>query len=261
MTAAEAFHAQRSVGAVSLRMGAGGIIRRRESGAAKVRMPPAENLAMLINTGGGLAGGDDFQFDITAEEGARLAVTGQAAERVYRSLGPAATVRVELTAGAGADLMWLPLESILFNGAALHRRLEAELAPSARLLAVESVVFGRTEMGEAMNLVDFRDRWRIRRGGKLIFADDIALAGPPPASKATLAGAKAMATILLVSDDCERHLQAVRDAFGDRGGASAWDGKLVARVLATDGFSLRKSLIPALAALAGPQGLPKVWSF
>ena len=114
-------------------MGAHGLKRMREAHAAKVRIPQGSHEAILINTGGGLAGGDRFTFTITAEENARLTVTSQAAERVYRSLGPAADVEVRLAAHAGATLMWLPQETILFDGAALTRRITADLAEDAQL--------------------------------------------------------------------------------------------------------------------------------
>jgi urease accessory protein len=259
-TAAE-FHAQRSTGQVILRVELSGLAQAREAGAAKARFPHGGHEAILINTGGGLAGGDDFQFDIEAGTGARLSVTTQAAERVYRTLGPVATVRTSLQVGAHATLHWLPQESILFNSAALHRRLDADVAASSRFLAIESAIFGRAAMGETIMALEFRDRWRIRRDGRLVFAEDAAISGALPISKATLNGAGAMATIVFVAPGSEAMLDAVRTAIGGQGAASSWDGKLVARVLAEDGFALRKAVIPALHALAGEGGLPKVWTF
>ncbi|MGQ0485215.1 MAG: urease accessory protein UreD [Hyphomicrobiales bacterium] len=236
-----------------------GLSRLREAGAAKVRFPEGTQEAVLINTGGGLAGGDEFSFDIAAGAGARLTVTTQAAERVYRTLGPPAVITTTLEAGPGAFLAWLPQETILFDGASLSRNLAAGIAADAALLAVEAVIFGRKEMGEVIRSVALRDRWRIRRGGRLVFADDIAIEGALPRSAATLGGAGAMATLLYVAADAEARLDRLRGAIAG-GGASAWDGKLVARMLAADGFALRKALIPVLGALAGEAALPKVWS-
>ena len=133
---------------------------------AKVRLPGRGHDAILINTGGGLAGGDRFTYEITAEDEGHLTLTSQAAERVYRTLGPAAEVDVRLQAGAKARLMWLPQETILFDGAALTRSISAELSASATLLAVESVILGREAMGEELRHVRLRDRWRIRQEGR-----------------------------------------------------------------------------------------------
>jgi urease accessory protein len=252
---------QRSEGAILLSMGPLGVRRMREAHSAKVRIPHGSREAILINTGGGLAGGDRFSFTVTAEENARLTVTSQAAERVYRSLGPAADVEVTLAAHPGSSLMWLPQETILFDGAALTRRIHADLAEDARFLAVESVILGREAMGETVRQARLHDRWRVRRNGRLIFADDLAFDGPPPGSMATLGEGRAFATVVLVSTQAQHLLDAVRDAIGPRGDASAWSGKLVARLLARDGFELRKSLIPALTLLADGVALPKTWSF
>jgi urease accessory protein len=53
----------------------------------------------------------------------------------------------------------------------------------------------------------------------------------------------------------------VRETLGPLSGASAWNGKLIARLLAEDGFLLRKQIICALHALAGVEALPKIWTF
>jgi urease accessory protein len=261
MSEAAAVRHQRSEGSILLSVDAQGLRRMREDGAAKVRLPMGSTEAILINTGGGLAGGDQFCFDIAVEAQGHLTVTSQAAERVYRTLGPAAEVNVTLKAEAGAALNWLPQESILFDGASLSRAITADLASDARFLAVESVVLGREASGETVAHASLRDRWRIRQAGKLIFADDLAFDGPPPASLATLGEARAFATVLLVDAQAEQLVDTVRAAIGSSGSASAWSGKLVARLCARDGFLLRKSLIPALSALNRDGALPKTWSF
>lgn len=260
MMAAEGTRHQRAEGSVLLRTGLHGLVRMREAGSAKVRFPFGGNEAILINTSGGLAGGDRLSLDIGVERAARLSVTTQAAERVYRTLGPAAEVDVSLTAATGAILHWLPQEMILFDGAALTRRIDVDLSAGARFLAAESVVLGRLAMGETVTHACLRDRWRIRRDDQVIFADDLAFDGTPPATRAALGDALAFATILLVDDVAETRLDAVRHAIGASGGASAWNGKLVARLAARDGFELRKALIPALSVLAQGVPLPKVWS-
>ncbi len=261
MSEAAAIRHQRSEGSIGLSAGPQGLRNLRESGAAKLRLPIGSSEAILINTGGGLAGGDRFRFDIAAEAGARLTVTSQAAERVYRTLGPAATIDVKLKAGAGASLSWLPNESILFDGASLSRSISVDLAVDARFLGVESVVLGRAASGEIVRHAKLNDRWRIARAGKLIFADDLAFEGAPPKTLATLADARAFATIVLADAHAEQFIDRVRAEIGASGSASAWSGKLVARLCARDGFELRKALIPALSVLTGGAGLPKTWSF
>jgi urease accessory protein len=189
-------------------------------------------------------------------------MTTQACEKVYRARDGQAVVSVELEAGPGGRIDWLPQETILFDGAALSRTLEADLAADAALLIVEAVVLGRTAMGETVRRGSLRDRWRIRREGKLVFADDLRLEGPVAEVAAlapTLAGGKAFASLLLVAEDAERFLGPVRAAIGPSGGASAFDGKLFARIIAPDGLSLRRALLPAIAALRDGAPPPRVW--
>jgi urease accessory protein len=257
--------------AVKAEDGATRLARLYQDGCGKIRLPTdhaARGLeAVLINTSGGLTGGDRMSWRADAGAGASLTLTTQACEKVYRARDGRAEVAVSLHAGAGARLDWLPQETILFDGAALARTLEAELAEGARLLVVEAVVLGRTAMGETVRQGTLRDRWRIRREGRLVFADDLRFEGAVAGVAAlapTLAGGKAFASLLLVADEAERWLAPVRAAIGapsagTAGGASAFDGKLFARIVAPDGLSLRRALLPAIAALREGEPCPRVW--
>ena len=252
--------------AVAADAGATRLARLYQDGCGKIRLPRdarAEGLeAVLINTAGGVTGGDRLAWAAEAGPGARLTLTTQACEKVYRARDGAAEVRTTLTLDEGARLDWLPQETILFDGGALSRTLEADLAADARLLAVEAVVLGRTAMAETVGAGSLRDRWRIRREGRLLFADDLRLEGPVAdlaARAAVLGGARAFASLLLVDDHAARLLEPLRAALGPLGGASAFDGRLFARVAAADGFALRRVLMPALTLLRGGAPLPRVW--
>jgi urease accessory protein len=261
---------QRADGAASvsfaLRQGESRLARLHQRGSAKIRLPKVAvgepPNAILINTAGGLTGGDRMQVAVATEEGCRAVVTTQACERVYRSAGGAASVETHLAVGPGARIDWLPQETILFDGSALVRRLDADLAPGARFLACESLLFGRAAMRETMHSFSVHERWRIRRDGKLLFADDLRFGDADAAllaDPAILDGAGAMATILLVDEEAERFLDSVRDVIGAAGGASAWNGRLLARLTAADGMALRAALIPALAVLLDGAALPQAW--
>ena len=266
---------QRARGAAMVRVraelgGATRLERLFQDGCAKIRLPRSAQVAavgaegveaVLINTSGGMTGGDRLAWSAEAGAGARLTLTTQACEKIYRAQDDRAEVAVALNAGSGALIEWLPQETILFDGGALERRLEADLASGARLLAVEAVVLGRTAMGERVRRGLLRDRWRIRRAGRLVFAEELRLDGDLAGLSArptALAGACAFATLLWVADEAEAALPAVRAALGPGGGASAFDGKLVARIVAKDGLALRRALLPALEALRG-HPLPRVW--
>lgn len=239
--------------------------RLYQEGCSKIRTPRDPDAhsfeAVLINTAGGLTGGDRLRWAATAGEDSQLSLATQACERVYRSAGGPAEVQVRLRGEARSKLLWLPQETIIFDGGELERSFEADLGPGASLLAVEAVVLGRTAMGEQVRRGRLRDRWRVRREGRLIFADEIRLEGSVAeiaSAPAVLAGAKTFASVLFASPDAETKLPEVRAAIGPYGGASAFDGKLFARLTATDGFTLRRALVPTLEAL-GAAPLPRVW--
>jgi len=240
--------------------------RLYQEGAAKIRLPHSgcrHAEAVLINTAGGMTGGDRLIWRIDAAAGVEAVVTTQACDKIYRSLdGPPATVETRISLGAGARLDWLPQETILFDRSALKCSLEVALAADAVFLAVEAAVFGREAMGETVERAAFHDRWRIHRQGRLIFADDLRFEGPVSAllARSAVGGrARALATILLVAPHAERRLEPLHAAMPGFA-ASAFDGKLLARFVARDAYNLRQRLVPALELLSAGQRLPKAWA-
>lgn len=238
-----------------------------QSGSYKALFPHGSSAALqsvVLNTAGGVTGGDRFHLTATAGAGSQHVLTTQAAERIYRAQpGEIGQVRTTLTVEDGARLDWLPQETILFDHAALNRRLEGEVAENARLLIVEPLVFGRKAMGEIVNFGHLEDVWRIKRGGELIFADALRIDGAVQDKLGQAAigqGARAMASLLLVAPDADLALDRVRAALGPKGGASVIrPGVLFARCLAVDGFELRRHIIPAIQALSGAD-IPKTWT-
>src|ERR1044072_2053074 len=234
--ASATFAANRAQGAVRFDVRRqDGVTRRgslHESGSLRVRFPSpeAEGLSgVFVNTAGGIAGGDRFDIAIAAGEGTRLTLTTAAAEKVYRAPGAAAHLGIALRAEAGAHLAWLPQETILFDRARVARRIDIDLAEDASLLLCEIVVFGRAAMGEKMRHGEFVDRWRLRRGGRLVFAETIRLDGDfgeKLARPAVAKGGAAIGTALIVPGD-EALGEGIREgweAFGGGGGVSCWRG-------------------------------------
>jgi urease accessory protein len=264
------FAANRAFGSVAFSVkSVAGKTRRaevHEAGSLRVRCPgaPAAELeAVLINTAGGVAGGDRFELDIAAGQGTRLVVTTAAAEKVYRTLGPHSEISVKLDVAAGATLSWLPQETILFDRARLSRSIDVSLAADGRLFLAEAIVFGRTGMGEAVEAGAAFDRWRVRRDGKLIYAESMRLDSAIAARLAEPAvakGAIAVATVLLVPGDeaAIEKVRALQDQFIGEVGASAWNGIAAVRLCATDGAALRHDLLHVMTALRG--SLPRIWT-
>jgi urease accessory protein len=264
------FAANRAVGSIALSVkNVAGKTRRDhvdESGSLRVRCPgsPARELeAVIINTGGGAAGGDRFDFDFTAGEATSLVVTTAAAEKVYRTLGPATNIRVTLDVAAGATLSWLPQETILFDRARLSRTIDVTVAPDARLFLAEGIVFGRSGMGETVDEGALFDRWRVRQGGRLIYAETVRLDGAIStrlAEPAAARGGIAVATVLVVPGEqaAVNAVRATQDQFIGEVGASAWNGIAAVRLCAADGAALRHDLVHVMTALRG--SLPRIWT-
>ncbi len=265
--------AQRAFGALDLAFarapeGRTGPRKLRQEGALKVRLPAVHEgppQAIVLNTAGGLTGGDRLEMTVTLEPGAALCVSGQACEKLYKAAGGEATVATHLSVAAGASLEWLMQPAILFDGSALNRSLTVDMAGDASLLAVEALVFGRTAMAEQVRSGRVSENWRIRRDGKLIYADALRLDGDIQSAldrPFVLGGQAATASILYAGNDAAVRRDGLREALdildGCTGGASAWNGLLAVRLVAPDGYTLTRALVDVLTCFRDAP-LPRPW--
>ena len=235
-----------------------------QAGSLKLVFPrSADFTGVLVNTAGGITGGDRFRTQAEVLAQGQLSLTTQAAERAYKARpGETGTVRTDLTARAGARLRWLPQETILFDGCALDRRMRVALDGDARALLVEPLVLGRAAMGEGQVRGSMRERIEIFRDGRCFFRDSWWLSGDLTdlmTRPGLGGGATAMASLVLVHPHAEALLEPVRALLPETGGASLRGRDLlVARCLAADGYTLRKALLPILDLLTH-NTLPTCW--
>jgi urease accessory protein len=227
----------------------------RMAGSLKALFPRARRglEALLVNTAGGITGGDRFSIVAEAGPGSDLTLTSQAAERVYRSSSGAGRVDTVLRAGPGARLSWLPQELIFFDGGALRRSLHVDLSSDARLLMVEPIVFGRQAMGETISTGQFSDRIRIDCAGVPLYRDALQIDQDFArvfARRAGLNGSIALASVVCVGPEVDGHLKRLREMLPATGGVSLpGPNVLCVRIVAADGFELRRSLVPVLEHL------------
>ena len=234
-------------------------------------MRGADCETVLINTGGGIVGGDRLKIDVAVSgPGAIVTLSTAAAEKLYRSVDVGASVVTTLAVNAGAALYWLPQETILFEGAHLRRSLAVNLEAGARFVGIETIVFGRFAHGEVVRAGLLRDGWRVRRSGRLVFADETLVATPIETALARPAiggGARATSLILASGEGIEDLLDPLRTtvasfADGDQaveGGASIRDGMLTARLISRSSERLRLCVVDALRVLR-PGPLPRTWA-
>jgi urease accessory protein len=229
------------------------------------------NEAVFINTAGGVAGGDRLDADVTALAGATIALTSQAAERIYGALDKPARISTTLTACAAAKLAWCPQETIVFDRARLRRETRIAFSAGAELLALEWIVLGRAAHGEAVAAGSLVDSWRVEQNGRLVWADTLRINDdvlPHLRRSALLADFTAIATLVYVGPDPKNRLECLRDwaaALGCRSAATAVGGLIVVRFAAADGFTLRTGLRHILDQFdrtfgPGPFRVPKMWS-
>jgi urease accessory protein len=294
---------QRNRGAAHVVIGPAGLVDLYQKPPCRALFPRVEKgeppAAVMVTTSGGMTGGDRIDYEVKVLAGGRATLTTQAAEKIYRSLGDDAEMAVSLEVGAGGYLEWLPQENILFNHSRFVRHTHVELDPTATLLAVEAVVFGRTAHGESVTDCVLHDAWRIRVGGKLRWADGLSLDGETIGmlhDPYAFGGALAVATVVVYAPDCAARLETARallekalkketksaleadgvlepqpsprdtctQAATLRAGVTLVNGLLVARFAGRDTAELRGALMEYLtvlrAELAGlPPRLPRVW--
>jgi len=232
-------------------------------------------LAVLLTTSGGLVAGDRLDIAVRLTTGAAAHVTSSAAEKIYRSLGPTTAIRQSFSVAAGATLEFLPLETILFDGARLCRETTIDLGPGAGFLGGDILVFGRRARGEGFTKGFLREVWQVRRDGRLVWGDALHLEddlagviGDP----ACFDGAAAFATMILAPSgrdprgflDHARTIQSASATGSLRSGVTAVAGLVIARWLAADAAALRRAYMDLAchlrqAAMGLPPRIPRLW--
>ena len=240
----------------------------KETGGYRLKFPHAHVCeAIIVNTGGGMAGGDHLNVRLDLGENAHVMCSTQSAEKIYRSDGAVSMIVNRLHLADHAHLVWLPQETILFDRARLRRQLNVNMASSAQFLACEILVLGRHAMGETLQDAELVDHWDIFRDEHLVYAERLRLQGDLQKHlkrKAVGGGARAIATLLYVSQNAESRLDDLRNFMSQNPedctewGASAWNGLLCLRALSSNPFVLRRVMALCLTYL-NQNPLPRVW--
>jgi urease accessory protein len=131
------------------------------------------------------------------------------------------------------------------------------------LLLAETLVFGRSAMGEHLAVASLDDQWRLRRGSRLVLAEAIRVSGAVASALARPAigdAARASATVVFVAPHAESLVDGARRRMEDCtvGGVSGWNGLLCGRFLGADAAAVRKA-VAALVTWLWQAPLPRVW--
>ncbi len=218
--------------------------------------------AVLINTAGGIAGGDALHYEVTALPNASITLTTQAAEKIYRALDEPARVSTVLNVHEHAKVAWLPQETILFNSARLHRQMDVQVSDSAELVALEWLVLGRAAHGEQMTAGSIVDSWRVTKNGRLVWADTFRVTDdifPHLHEEALLSRCTALATVIYSGADVDAQIENFRSMSGAMQSLCAVTtvaGILIARLAAKDSADVRHGL---RTCLQNTFRVPKMW--
>lgn len=228
--------------------------------------------AAIACVSGGLVGGDKFRMELALDSGCRATIIGQAAEKVYRSLGDECLVETSLRAGRDAWLEYLPQETIVFDRARLRRRTSVALDDGARFLGGGILVFGRAAHGETLKSGFVHDAWEFRDGaGRLVWKDALHMDGDLAAllaRRATFDGASAYGSLIYAGADAAAHLAMLRDIESSetlRVGATSFRNLLIVRLIGRDPFALREAFANIWRNLRAAAGgllaaMPRLWS-
>ena len=257
---------QRAHGQIALTFCGNKLEELYQSGCAKLMLPKTYDEmteAVMLNTSGGITGGDRLNVKIQVENGAVVA-TSQTAERLYRSITEPAKIEITLRAYNAATLHWLPQETIIFDGAELDRTVCLDMSADSKCLLAETIVMGREAMGEDIRVCHFTDNWRLYREGQLFHAESLRLTDRVAEIMAVPAGgngARLLSTILYAGFDAEQMaglLNSVVEACSSKCAMSCWNDRLVIRLMSPHPRFARADIKKLLCALSG-QPLPRVW--
>jgi urease accessory protein len=226
---------------------------------------------VLINTAGGIAGGDRLEYGITALANASIAVTSQAAEKVYRALDEPSRITTKLSAHGLAKLAWLPQETIVFNRARINRQTEIEISSGSELLALEWLVLGRAAHGEEVVGGCIIDSWRVKRDGRLVWADTFRATDDMFSHlhrTALLSDCKAIGTLIYFGPQVDARLEGLREMAlrsGCQCAATLVAGLVIMRFAARLSSDFRWAVRGALQQFSrelggGPFRVPRMWS-
>ena len=257
---------QRANGQIALALCGDKLEELYQSGCAKLMLPKTYGEmteAVMLNTSGGITGGDRLNVKIQVENGAVVA-TSQTAERLYRSITEPAKIEITLRAYNAATLHWLPQETIIFDGAELDRTVCLDMSADSKCLLAETIVMGREAMGEDIRVCHFTDKWRLYREGQLFHAESLRLTDRVAeimAAPAGVNGARLLSTILYAGFDAEQMaglLSSVVETCSSKCAVSCWNDRLVIRLMSPHPRFARADIKELLCALSG-QPLPRVW--
>lgn len=226
----------------------------------------------LVHPPGGIVGGDRLRFEATLEPESTALITTPAATKLYRSVGAVAEQHTLLRVTDGAQLEWLPQETIVYNGARAEISTRVELSGSAAFLGWEMVCLGRPASGERFGQGHLRQRFEIWRGQQPLWIERSEYTGDDPALLEPwgLNGLPVFATLVATIAPTEALITEIRERLSactapGRCVVTGLDGLVLCRYVGPWAETARAHLMEAwrvlrLALLGRPVCVPRIWN-
>jgi len=159
-------------------------------------------------------------------------VTTPAAGKFYRSEGKTARQTVTLSVEADATLEWLPLETIIYEGAQVAADMRLQLAAGARFIGWDILALGRPAAHEGFTTGAAAMNWHIFRAGELFYRERLLIDAEAFAANWGLQGHSACGT-LFAYPAIAAQLETVRERIGESAGrgVTLLDDLLICRAL------------------------------
>lgn len=220
----------------------------------------------LLHPPGGVAGGDRLTIIVDTQPGTTALVTTPGATKFYNSIGPKAvqTQRFSLNGGC---LEWLPQENIFFPDAVVDLKTEIDLKHDATYIGWEIHCLGRPVIGERLQHGSAVFSTILRRDGKPLLLDRLAVDGQALSGKATLRDQPVVATLIATGADADvlEKARSLLEQHSTIAGATLMQDVLVCRYLGPSTEEARKLFVLVWQAirpvLIGREPvLPRIWA-
>lgn len=252
------------------------LARRRHVGPLSVQRPfypEADGTChvYLLHPPGGVAGGDELEFALHVERGARCVLTTPGATKFYRMDAVGAVQRSAIDVADGAVCEYLPQETIVFDGSRVGLETRVALGGDATYVGWDFICLGRPAAGEAFRTGSVTQRVEIGRDGRRIWFERFRVDGGSPLLDARYAFAAqpVFGTMVCAGPLREGLDEAVRREIGEAGegrfSVSRLDQVVVCRYLGPQAEEGKMLLIRAWNALRKamqhkPASAPRIWS-
>jgi urease accessory protein len=224
----------------------------------------------ILHPPGGLVGGDQLQLNVHVRDRAAVLLTTPAAGKIYRSPEQLSTFSLQAELDEGCELLWLPQENIVYEGAIHRSALSWTVHPRSRLTAWDIQCLGRPGAGKVYDQGRLLTELRLRTKDRLLLLERQGIDGGSAMLQSSwgLAGFTAFGSMLLHWPDCHFRPEMSGDHSVDAVelGITHRDGWLLARARGSCPARVRERFLEILQEFYREHWgraftVPRIWAY